>query len=238
MKSKIILFRSFLERNKIFLEVLTAVVLTCTSIFVSFQANNIANQANNIANQANIISNTQTGIMKMENTPSLEIRKTQTSNESSGQDNVSKWTVLNNNSTISNFEIEKQYAYLNIVKRENSTEINIPLMEYIDIEGRSTGRNEGLIYEFDNKNCSKNELLTRQAIWDYGYTQIKSYIEITYTNVLTKKETKYYQITPLIQEISEKEWASIKNDWSGKSKNVMHLQDVEANVKKIKNYIE
>jgi hypothetical protein len=228
MKNKIVLFRNLLERNKIFLEVLTAIVLTSTSIFVSFQANNIANQAN-------IISNTQTCIMKMENTPSLEIRKTQTVNDSSGVENVSKWTVLNNNSSISNFEIEKQYAYLNIVKRENSAEINIPLMEYVDIEGRSTGQNEGLIYEFDNKNCSKNELMTRQLIWDYGYTQIKSYIEISYTNVLTKKETKYYQITPLIQEISEKEWGSIKKDWSSKSKNVMHLQDIQTNVQKIKN---
>nr|WP_199002162.1 hypothetical protein [Flavobacterium sp. ASV13] len=229
MKNKIILFRNLLERNKIFLEVLTAVVLTGTSIFVSFQANNIAKQAN-------IISNTQTGIMEMENTPSLEIRKTQTVNDSLGVDNVTKWTVLNNNSSISNFEIEKQYAYLNIVRRENSAEINIPLMEYVDIEGRPTGQNEGLIYEFDNRNCSKNELLTRQLIWDYGYTQIKSYIEISYTNVLTKKETKYYQITPLIQEISEKEWAAIKKDWSNKSKNVMHLQDIQTNVQKIKNY--
>lgn len=228
MKNKIILFRNLLERNKIFLEVLTAIVLTSTSIFVSFQANNIAKQAN-------IISDTQTGIMKMENTPSLEIRKTQIENDSSSVDNVSKWIVLNNNSSISNFEIEKQYAYLNIVKRENSAEINIPLMEYINIEGRSTEQNEGLIYEFDNKNCSKNEQLTRQLIWDYGYTQIKSYIEISYTNVLTKKETKYYQITPLIQEISEKEWASIKKDWSSKSKNVMHLQDIQTNVQKIKN---
>ncbi|MCC9064813.1 hypothetical protein [Flavobacterium piscisymbiosum] len=229
MKNKIIRFRNLLERNKIFLEVLTAIVLTSTSIFVSFQANNIATQAN-------IISNTQTGIMKMENTPSLEIRKTQTVIDSSGLDNVSKWTVLNNNSIISNFEIEKEYAYLNIVKRENSTEINIPLMEYINIEGKSTGQNEGSIYEFDNKNCIKNELLTRQGIWDYGFTQIKSYIEISYINVLTKKETKYYQITPLIQEISNREWDSIKNDWSSKSKNVMHLQDIQKNVQKIKNY--
>lgn len=228
MKNKIVHFRNLLERNKIFLEVLTAVVLTSTSIFVSFQANNIANQAN-------IISNTQTGIMKMENTPSLEIRKIQTINDSSGVESISKWNVLNNNSSISNFEIEKQYAYLNIVKRENSVEINIPLMEYVDIEGRSTGQNEGLIYEFDNKNCSKNELLTRQLIWDYGYTQIKSFIEVSYTNVLTKKETKYYQIAPLIQEISEKEWVSIKKDWSSKSKNVMHLQNIQTNVQKIKN---
>lgn len=229
MRNKIISFREFLERNKIFLEVLTAIVLTSTSIFVSFQANNIANQAN-------IISSTQTGIMKMENTPSIEIRRTQIMSDSSGIDNVSKWTVINNNSIISNFEIEKEYAYLNIAKRTNSVEIDIPLMEYINSDGKLTGQNEGVVYVFDNKNCSKNELLIRQGIWDYGYSQIKSFIEISYTNALRERETKYYQIAPLIQEISTREWDSIKNDWSKKSKNVIHLQDIETNIEKIKEY--
>ncbi|UWY30055.1 hypothetical protein N4T20_08940 [Flavobacterium sp. TR2] len=229
MRNKVISFREFLERNKIFLEVLTAIVLTSTSIFVSFQANNIANQAN-------IISSTQTGIMKMENTPSIEIRRTQIMSDSSGIDNVSKWTVINNNSIISNFEIEKEYAYLNIAKRTNSVEIDIPLMEYINSDGKLTGQNEGVVYVFDNKNCSKNELLIRQGIWDYGYSQIKSFIEISYTNALRERETKYYQITPLIQEISTREWDSIKNDWSKKSKNVIHLQDIETNIEKIKEY--
>lgn len=229
MKNKIVNFRSLLERNKIFIEVLTAIVLTIASVFVSFQANNIANEAN-------IISNTQTNIMKMENTPSIEIRKNQTISDSLGFDNVSKWTVLNNNSIISSFEIEKEYAYLNIVKRANSLEINIPLMEYINSNGKLTGQNEGSVYEFDNENCSKNELLTRQAVWNYGYIQVKSFIEISYTDVLAKRETKYYQITPLIKEISPRDWDSIKRDWSSKSKNVIHLQDIAANVQKIRNY--
>lgn len=229
MKNKIIELRKFLKRNKIFLEVLTAIVLTTTSIFVSFQANNIANQAN-------VISSTQTAVMKMENTPSLEIRKVQEVSDSYVIDNVSKWIVINNNSIISNFEIEKEYAFLNMVKRANSKELNIPLMEYINSDGKATGQNEGLIYEFDNKNCSKNELLTRNGIWDYGYIQIKSFIEISYTNVFKKKEIKYYQIAPLIQEISNREWDSIKNDWSSKSKNVMHLQFIDTNIQKIKNY--
>lgn len=229
MKNKIVLFRGFLERNKIFLEVLTAIVLSCTSIFVSFQANKIADQAN-------IISNTQTGIMKLENTPSIEIRKAPKENETSELENVTKWLVLNNNSKISNFVIEKEFSYMNIVKKVNAEEVNIPLMEYINEDYKQTGQNEGLICEFDNKNCSQNEFLTRQAIWDYGYIQIKSFIEISYDNVLTKRETKYYQISPLIQEISKKEWNTIKNDWSRKSKNAMHLQNITKNVEKIKSY--
>lgn len=230
MKNKIIHFRNFLERNKIFLEVLTAIVISITSIFVSFQANNIANQAN-------IISDTQTDIMKLENTPSIEIRKTLVANGSSGIESVSKWLVLNNNSKISNFEIEKEFSYINIVKKTKSEELNIPLMEYINRDGRLTGKNEGLVYEFDNKNCSQNEFLMRQEIWDYGYTQIKSFIEISYDNVITKRATKFYQITPLIKEISKSEWDSIKRDWSNKSKDVMHLKDIKKNAQKIKNYL-
>ncbi|OXA93862.1 hypothetical protein [Flavobacterium hercynium] len=229
MKNKIIFYRHFLERNKIFFEILTAVVLTITSIFVSIQANDIANKAN-------AISNAQTGIMELENTANLEIRKKQISNDSTETDNITKWSVLNNNSKISNFEIEKEFSYINIVKKLNNEEINIPLMEYINLDGRSTEQNEGLIYEFDNKNCSHNEYLMRQGIWEYGFTQIKSFIQVSFDNVLTKKVTKYYQIAPLIQEISKREWDLIKKDWSAKSSNVIHLKDIERNVQIIKNY--
>jgi len=222
MKNKIILMRDSLERNKIFFEILTAVVLTFTSIYVSVQANNI--------------SRAQTGIMKLENTPRIEIRKAQLENDSAKIVNVTKWLVINNNSKISNFEIEKQFSYINVVKRKNSREISIPLMEYINIEGKSTGKNEGLVFEFDNANCSENEFLTREKIWDYGYIYVKSFIAISYDDVLTKKETKYYQITPLIQEISKIEWELISTDWSNKSKDVIHLKDIEKNIQKIKNY--
>ena len=91
-------------------------------------------------------------------------------------------------------------------------------------------------YEFDNANCSNNEFLTREKIWDYGYIYVKSFIAISYDDVLTKKETKYYQITPLIQEISKSEWEIISRDWSNKSKDVMHFKDIEKNIQKIKDY--
>lgn len=230
MRKKIVQFRNLLERNKIFLEVLTASVLTITSIFVSIQANNIANQANKI-------SSDQTDIMKRENTAKLEIRKTQLSGDSAQNGAVTKWSVLNNNSKISNFVIEKEFSYINVVKKLNTDEINIPVMEYINLEGKSTELNEGLIYEFDNKNCSYDELILRQAIWDFGFTQIKTFIQISFENMLTnEKETKFYQISPLIQPIQEKEWDSIKNDWSSKSKKVIYLKNTEKNARLIKDF--
>lgn len=230
MRKKIVQFRNFLERNKIFLEVLTALVLTITSIFVSIQANNIANQANKI-------SSDQTDIMKRENTAKLEIRKTQLSGDSVQNSTISKWSVLNNNSKVSNFVIEKEFSYINVVKKLNTDEINIPVIEYINLEGKSTEQNEGLIYEFDNKNCSTDEFLLRKAIWDFGFTQIKTFIQISFDNVLTnEKETKFYQISPLIQPIQEEEWDSIKKDWSSKSKNVIYLKDIEKNARLIKDF--
>lgn len=227
MENKIVRLRNLLNRNKVFFEVLAATVLTITSVFVSFQANAIANQANNI-------SKIQTAIMEKENTPNIEIRKTQLNKNYKIDDNITEWKVLNNNSKVSNFEIERQLAYLNIAKRKNSEEVNIPLIEYINIEGKSTSESEGVIFEFDNFNCSKDEFLTREKMWDYGYVYITSYIEISYDDVLKRKETKYYQITPLIQEISKSEWNKILKDWSNKSKDAMHLKYVDQNIQKIK----
>lgn len=222
MKNKIIRLRGLLERNKIFFEILTATVLSFTSIYVSIQANNI--------------SKAQTGIMELENTPRIEIRKAPLLNDSLQNKNLAKWFVINNNSKISNFEIEKQFSFLNLAKKKNGEEISIPLMEYLNLEGKSTGDNEGIVYEFDNANCSDNEAVTREKIWDYGYIYVKSFIVISYDDVLKKKETKYYQITQLIQEISKNEWELISKDWSDKSKDALHLKDIDKNIQKIKNY--
>lgn len=220
--------RNFLERNKIFFEILAASALAITSIFVSFKANNIADQAN-------IISKNQTKIMELENTPRIEIQRVQLYDDSTRINHITNWRVLNNNSKISNFEIEKEISFLNIVKK-NRTEINIPLIEYLNGVGKLTGLNEGLIYEFDNKNCSQDEFLTRQGISSYGDADVKSYIQISYNNVLGKKEIKYFQILPLIQEISEDFWKSVRKDWSNKNDNAIYLKYIEQNIKKIKAY--
>ncbi|MFH7015824.1 hypothetical protein [Flavobacterium sp. FlaQc-47] len=226
MKNKIIQLRSFLERNKIFFEVLAATALTTTSIFVSFKANSIANQANQI-------SSSQTEIMELENTPRIEIKRTQIYSDSTKTSFDTRWLVYNNNSKISNFEIEKEISYLNIRKKDNK-EINMPLVEYLNHVGKLTSPNEGLVYEFDNKYCSQDEFLTREAISDFGDIDVKSYIEISYKNVLGEKKVVHFQISPLIQDIKQESWDSINRDWRNKSNNAIYLKNIEKNISKIK----
>lgn len=219
MKSKIIELRTFLKRNKIFFEVLAATVLTITSIFISFKANNISKR--------------QMEIMELENTPRIEIQRTQLFTDSTKTYQVTKWLVFNNNSKISNFEIEKEISYLNIIKK-NREEISIPVVEYINASGKLSGQNEGLIYEFDNINSFQDEFVTRQKLLEYGDVDVKSFIEISYHNVLGRKEIKYFQILPLIQEISKTDWDLINQDWSSKSNDAIYLKYIEKNIKQIK----
>lgn len=219
MKSKIIELRTFLKRNKIFFEVLAATVLTITSIFVSFKANNISKR--------------QMEIMESENTPRIEIQRTQLFIDSTKTYQVTKWLVFNNNSKISDFEIEKQISFLNITK--NSEEVSIPVIEYLNPNGKLSGQNEGLIYEFDNSNSFQDEFVTRQNLMDYGDVNVRSFIQISYHDVLgRKKEIKYFQISPLIQEITQDDWDSTNEDWSSKSNDAIYLKYIEKNIKQIK----
>ena len=225
MKNKIIALRNLLERNKIFFEIITATALTTASIFISIKANNIANYANGISEE-------QTKIMKSENAPRIEIKRQELYIDSTKTNYITKWSVYNNNSKLSNFEIQKEVSYI-VLEKENSKEIDIPLVKYLDT-GKISDQNEGLIYEFDNKHCYEYEFLTNQELSNYGSTYIKSYIEISYYNISGAKETKFYQILPLIEEISIEEWKSNEQAWRDKSKNAISLKHIEKNISQMK----
>jgi len=229
MKNKIIVLRSFLERNKIFFEIITATALTTASIFISIKANNIANYANGISEE-------QTKIMKSENTPRIEIKREELYVDSTKTNHITKWSVYNNNSKLSNFEIQKEVSYI-ILEKENLKYIEMPLVKYLDT-GKLSGQNEGLIYEFDNRHCYEYEFLTNQELSNYGNTYIKSYIEITYYNISGTRETKYYQILPLVEEISIEEWKSNEDTWRNKSKNAISLEHIEKNINQMKNWLK
>ncbi|MBE8724723.1 hypothetical protein [Flavobacterium hungaricum] len=221
MKNKIVKLRSKLERNKIFFETFAATVLILASIYVSVQANNI--------------SNIQTEIMKLENTPKIEIRTTISQKDSV----TTKWQIFNHNSKISNFELEQQFSFLSIRKRDETQEKEIPLMEYINGIGNFSGQNEGLIAEYDNGYYSQNEKIIQKELENYCFIQVRCFIEISFEDVLDK-QTKYYQITPMIKEISEKDWELIKKDFSMKTdkkdRTINLAHDIESNIQKIKNY--
>lgn len=132
MNNKVNNFRFFLEKNKIFFEIGLAIIVALTGIYISIQANDIAKN--------------QTKIMELENTPKIEIRKVQVYNDSLKIYDITKWFVFNNNSKISNFEIDNEISYLNLIKRKNYEEIDIPLRNYLNIGGILSGENEGLIF--------------------------------------------------------------------------------------------
>ena len=223
------MLRSFLERNKIFFEIITATAITTASIFISIKANNIANYANGISEE-------QTKIMKSENTPRIEIKREELYIDSTKTNYITKWSVYNNNSKLSNFEIQKEVSYI-VFEKENLKEIDIPLVKYL-VTGKISGQNEGLIYQFDNSHCYEYEFLTNQELSNYGNTYIKSYIEISYYNISGLRETKFYQILPLIEEISIEEWKSNENNWRDKSKNAISLERVEENISQMKKLIK
>ncbi|UWY28760.1 hypothetical protein N4T20_02270 [Flavobacterium sp. TR2] len=229
MKNKIILLRSLLERNKIFFEIITATALTTASIFISIKANNIANYANGISEE-------QTEIMKSENTPRIQIKRDELYTDSTKTNYITKWSIYNNNSKLSNFEIQKEVSYLVLVK-ENLKEIDLPLVKYLDA-GKVSNQNEGLIYEFDNRHCYEYEFLINQELSNHGNTYIKSYIEISYYTISGNKETKFYQILPLIQEISSDEWKSNENDWRNKNQSAITLEHIQKNMNQIKKDIK
>jgi len=221
MREKLIFFRGLLERNKIFFEVLVASTLTFMGVYVSIQANTIATN--------------QTKIMEQENTPKIEIRQTQLYNDSTKIYDITKWLVFNHNSKISNFDIEKEISYLNLIKRGSYLEINLPLRSYLNLGGTLTGESEGLIFDFDNRYTGYNEYLTRQKIWNYGHIQPISFVELSYENVLEKKEKRYYQITPRIREINKTSWDSLITDWSNKSQNAIYIDsNIDENIERIK----
>jgi len=175
--------------------------------------------------------------MEQENTPKIEIRQTQLYNDSTKIYDITKWSVFNHNSKISNFDVKKEISYINLIKRGSFEEINIPLHNYLNLGGTLTGESEGLIFDFDNRYTGNNEYLTRQKIGNYGHIQPVSFIELSYENVLEKKEKRYYQIAPRIREINKISWDSLIHDWSNRSQNAVYIENnIEENVSRIKNY--
>ena len=192
-------FRSFLQRNKIFFEVILASLLSFMAIFVSIKTNSIAEH--------------QTKIMEYENTPQLEIRKHQEFNQELNTYN-DIWLIFNRNSKVSNFDIEENYSFIRFESRSAKNDsILIPIAQYVNTKGMLTGESEGLIYQFDNSHNSVYEFTLRNELINIGYLEIESYIKSTYKDVMQQKEEKYYKIAPDIKEIDKEEWNKIKEEF-------------------------
>ncbi|RXR18955.1 hypothetical protein EQG63_05785 [Flavobacterium amnicola] len=215
-----------LEENKIFFEIIYIGLLSFMAVFVSIQANNI--------------SDNQTKIMEFENTPKIEIRSKQVYNDTLGYRYKEKWLIYNKNSKLSNFDVLDTKSFLVYHEKQISTRDSIifPINHYINTSGTLFDQNEGLLYEFDNE---ENGLYFRNldlATKQNGYLQINNYIKISYSTVLNNNIEKYYQISPIIQEIPLKEWEKITNLFIDKSESMVSLIEIDSTKfkKMIKNY--
>jgi len=184
-------FRKFLENNKIFFEVFVSATLSFMAVFVSFKANSIAN--------------TQTRIMEQENMPQLEIRMTQDYNQELKIYDNNNWLVFNRGGKIIDFETA-ECTFFKFYYGQNQDSIVIPIYGYFNMRGILSGESEGLIYQVDNNHNGKMEIALRDSLLNYGYFEMTSYIEITYSDIFDKKHSDYFQIAPGIASISKDQW--------------------------------
>jgi len=204
--------RSFLQANKIYFEVVVASCLTFMALYLSWTANKISEQ--------------QTTIMQLEHTPNIELRKTQIYNDSLKIYDVTKWFVYNNNSKISNFDIEKEYSLLCFSFKQKTDTIKLPVWDYLNLGGTIYENSEGKIFDFDNKYSGYEEYSLRQSLFSEGYLDVESYIKINYRSVLKKNETKYFRIEPGIEEIDSLKWNRIKFYIEDNSEKGIHLGSI------------
>ncbi|MFD2603816.1 hypothetical protein [Flavobacterium suzhouense] len=212
--------RKNLNKNKIFFETVFVFIASISAIYISFQANSIAEN--------------QGKIMEWENTPNLEIRKTQIYNDSLKIYDRTIWLVYNHNSKISNFDIEKDYSFLNFSFKNTTDSIRLPINNYINLGGRVYGTSEGLIYDFDDKYTGYSKYLLWNSLFDIGYLDIESYIKISYKTVLGKSEKKYFQILPSIKEIDSLNWSELERFHIKNNTETLYINNTTSNQLRIK----
>lgn len=215
LKLKLNCFRSWLEFNKIFFEIIGAASLSFMAIFISITANSLTEK--------------QTKIMEYENTPQLEIRTQQIQNPQTKIYDKTVWLIFNRNSKLSNFEIEKDYSLLTFTKARDFSgdTLSVPIHFYLNTSGILTGENEGLIYQFDNAYVGEDEFEFRSGLRGIGYIDVHSYIKITYNNIFDEKIEKFYKISPSIKLITSEEWKKIEKFWIDNTDKRIYLDDVE-----------
>lgn len=189
-------FRSWLEKNKIFFELLSMVVLSTMAIIVSKNANEI--------------STTQTRIMEYENQPNFDLVFYQ-SFEDSTNIPTSIWNVYNRGGRVTDYELEDiSFVRATILKNNNYIIKLIPLFFYLDFNHTITGETAGLVEILKNNLLKSQMIELNRAFRGKGYIEIETYLKISYTNFLNVKKSKYFQLSPVV-EISKSEWEYFLN---------------------------
>lgn len=195
--------RQWLEKNKIFLDVVSAMLLPVAAVYVAYKANSIAD--------------VQTKIMEQQVMPRIEIRTDQIFNEKNELSDTQMFSVFNMGGKLSNFDYD-HVEFLNIELyngiSSNDT-ILLPIADYQVVGGIISGNSEGLVYTLTNSHGDssivnlRNNLITKHI----GYCNILSYAKVTYEDLFGNEHKEYFRTNPDVVKIKEIEWNKVKNDF-------------------------
>lgn len=209
---KISKIRTWLNKNKVFFEVIVALLLSFMAIFLSIQANRIAT--------------TQTKIMEEENLPQIEIRSTQEYNERNKLYDNDIWLFFNRGGKISDFDVTN-YSVYRFTYRPNYDTLIFPIHSYLNYRGTLTGESEGLIYQIDNNHNGSKEVELRDSLSNYGFYGIDTYAKVTYKDIFNNLHDEFYQINPSKRSITKERWQEIEKQFNDGSK-VMYFNHLFA----------
>jgi hypothetical protein len=202
---KISKIRNWLNKNKVFFEVIVAFSLSFMAIFLSIQANRIAKA--------------QTKIMEEENLPQIEIRSTQEYNEQKKLYDNDIWLFFNRGGKIADFDVTN-YSLYRFTYRPNYDTLIFPIYSYMNYRGVLTGESEGLIYQIDNDHNGAKEIELRDSLSNYGFYGIDTYAKLTYKDIFNKPHSEFYQINPSKKSITKEHWEEIEKQFSDVSKTI------------------
>ncbi len=191
-------FRSSLEVNKVFFELIVAGLLSFMAVFVSVQANRIAEL--------------QTNIMKAENLPRLEIRKTQEYNDELNIYDNNIWMFFNRGGGLYNFKTN-DFSLFQFYSNSYFDTLTIPIYAYLNMRGTLSGEGQGLIYQIDNNHNGQKSFSLRDSLAGYGFFDLLTFTEISYQDFLGENHLEYYQLEPSIRSITEQDWMRYKKKY-------------------------
>ena len=202
--------RSWLQKNKIFIETISTIALVIIAIMAIV-----------LAYQANQIESYQAEIMALEHQPVLEFKIDFVDDPSGEHDRL---TISNEGYRLSSFSCQP-YVFLYIDYRESgmaSVNGSIPLLGYYS-EPEITGNGNGRLAILTNPEISGgNKKKADQILTDLyvqrnasGNAHIERYVEVSYTDFFDEPHKEVYFVSRIFggQKLSDQKGREIIQDW-------------------------
>lgn len=202
--------RSWLEKNKIFIETSSTIVLIAIAVMASM-----------LTSQTNQIASYQAEIMALEHQPVIEFKIDFVDDPSGEHDRL---TISNEGYRLSSFSCQP-YVFLYIDYRESgmaSVNGSIPLLGYYS-EPEITGNGNGRLAILTNPEISGgNKKKADQILTDLyvqrnasGNAHIERYVEVSYNDFFNEPHKEVYFVSRILggQKLSEEKEREIIQKW-------------------------